>query len=127
MMKSPQQAIEAAVAAIQDRPLTAAMASREEVTLSSTSAAESSQPDLLVQDRFKAADLANSAPSIVKKQSTATGTPDVGILSKNFLKNKGREQPVDKQFAIHRKKRAAAVDVDVGILGNGRRQQASRT
>jgi hypothetical protein len=48
--------------------------------------------------------------------------PDVGILSKDFLKTKGREQTVDKQFAIHQKKRAA-VDVDVGILSNGRRQQ----
>jgi hypothetical protein len=42
------------------------------------------------------------------------------------LKNKGQaEKSVDKKFAIHRKKRAAA-DVDVGILGNRRRQQASR-
>ena len=54
------------------------------------------------------------------------GAPDIGILSKEFFsKNKGREQPVDKKFTIHRKQRAA-VDVDVGILSNGRRQQASR-
>ncbi len=58
------------------------------------------------------------------KSSTAAVKPDVGILSKDFLKNKGKEkQHVDKQFTIHRKKRAAAADVDVGILGNGRRQQ----
>ncbi len=36
------------------------------------------------------------------KSSTAAMKPDVGILSKDFLKNKGREQPLDKQFAIHR-------------------------
>src|SRR6056300_1713324 len=110
MMKSQQQVIEAAVAAIQDdRPLAAALASPEEVTFSSTSAAKISQPDLLVQDQFEAADLANSALSIVKKQSTATGTPDVGILSKDFLKNKGKgkQKPFDRQFAMHRKKRAA--------------------
>ena len=41
------------------------------------------------------------------------------------MNNKGREQSIDKQLAIYRKKRAAA-DVDVGILGNGRRRQASR-
>jgi len=36
------------------------------------------------------------------------GAPDVGILSKEFFsKNKGREQPVDKKFTIHRKQRAA--------------------
>ena len=41
--------------------------------------------------------------------------PDIGILSKDFLKSKGREQQqVDKQFAIHRKKLAAAVDVEEG-------------
>jgi hypothetical protein len=126
MKSSQQQAIEAGVAAAtQDgRPLAAALASPEEVTLSSASAAESSRPQLLVQDQFKAAGLTNSAPSsMVKKHSTATGTPDIGILSKDFLKNKGRMQPIDKQFAIHRKKRAAAVDVDVGILSNGRRRQ----
>jgi hypothetical protein len=116
-MKSSQQALEATVAATQDgRPLAAAMASPG-VTLSSTSAAESSRPQLLVQDQFKAADLANSV------SATTKGTPDVGILSKDFLRNKGRMQPIDKQFAIHRKKRAAAADVDVGILSNGRRQQ----
>jgi hypothetical protein len=76
-----------------------------------------------VQDQFQAAaGLANSV------SATTKGTPDVGILSKDFFKTKGREPPVDRQFAIHRKKRAAAVDVDVGILGNGngrRRQQTS--
>ncbi len=54
------------------------------------------------------------------KSSTAAMKPDVGILSKDFLKNKGREQPADKHFAIHRKK-GAAEDVDVGILSNKRR------
>jgi predicted transcriptional regulator len=70
-----------------------------------------------------AADLANSAPSsAIKKQSIVKETPDVGILSKDFLKNKGQEElSVDKKFTIHRKKRAASVDV--GILGNGRQQQ----
>ena len=113
-----QQAIEAAAAAAtQEHQLAAAL---------------ESQPQLLVQDQFKvkAAHLANSAPSsIVKKQSTATGTPDVGILSKNYRKNIDKEkQPVDKKFAIHRKKRAVEVDVDVGILdqrrqGGGQWQQ----
>ena len=56
------------------------------------------------------------------KSSTAAMKPDVGILSKEFS-TKGREQPIDKQFAIHRKERAVAADVDVGILSNGRRQQ----
>ena len=56
------------------------------------------------------------------KSSTAAMKPDVGILSKEFS-TKGREQPIGKQFAIHRKKLAAAADDDVGILGNGRRQQ----
>src|SRR6056300_99020 len=71
--------------------------------------------DGIKQDQT-AADLAES------DLSTATGTPDVGILSNDFMKNKGKEkQPVDKQFAIHRKKRAA-VDVDVGILSNRMRQ-----
>jgi hypothetical protein len=123
-MKSSQQALEATVAATQDRPLAAtALASPEEVTLSS--AVESSQPDLLVQDQT-AVDLANSVPSIIKKHSTAVMKPDIGILGKDFLKNKGREQPIDKKFAIHRrKKKAGAVDVDVGILSNGRRRQAS--
>ncbi len=79
--------------------------------------------DGIKQDQT-AADLTNSAPSsIVKKQSTTVMKPDIGILSKDFLKNKGREQPTDKQFAIHRKKRAAAVDVDVGILDKRRRRQ----
>ncbi len=64
----------------------------------------------------------NSAPSIVKQQPTAAMKPDVGILSKDLSRNKGREQPVDQQFAIHRKKQAT-VDVDVGILSNGRRMQ----
>src|SRR6056300_305336 len=50
------------------------------------------------------------------KYSDTLMKPDVGILSKKFLKNKRqKEQPVDKQFEIHRKKRVA-VDVDVGIL-----------
>jgi hypothetical protein len=53
------------------------------------------------------------------KSSTAVMKPDVGILNKEFSM-KGREQPVVKQFAIHRKKQAVAADVDVGILGNGR-------
>jgi hypothetical protein len=65
--------------------------------------------------------IANSAPSIVQAQSTAVMKPDIGILSKDFLKSKGREPPIGKQFAIHQKKRAAAVDVDVGILSNKRR------
>jgi hypothetical protein len=57
------------------------------------------------------------------KYSDKLMKPDIGILSKDFLKNKGRE-PLKKQFAIRRKKRAAAVDVDVGILSStGRRQQ----
>ena len=60
------------------------------------------------------------------KSSTAAMKPDVGILSKDFLKNKGREQPLDKQFAIHRKKQAAAGDVDVGILSNVRRNGDQR-
>ena len=77
--------------------------------------------DDIKQDQT-AADLTNSAPSIVKQQSTALMKPDIGILSKDFLKNKGREQPVDKQFTIHRKKRASAADVDVGILSNGRQK-----
>ncbi len=55
------------------------------------------------------------------KSSIAVMKPDVGILSKDFLKNKGREQPIDKQFAIHRKKQVAAADVDVGILSDGRK------
>jgi hypothetical protein len=76
--------------------------------------------DGIKQDQT-AAELANSAPSsIVKKQSTAAMKPDIGILSKDFLKNKGQgEQPVDKQFAVHQKKLAAG-DVDVGILSNKR-------
>ena len=53
------------------------------------------------------------------KSSTAAMKPDVGILSKEFS-TKGREQPIGKQFVIHQKKRAAAADVDVGILSDGR-------
>jgi hypothetical protein len=48
--------------------------------------------------------------------------PDIGILGRDFLTNKGREQPVDMKFTIHRKELAAAVDVDVGILDRRRRQ-----
>jgi hypothetical protein len=59
-----------------------------------------------------------------RSSSTAAMKPDVGILSKDFLKNKGRET-VGKQFAIHRKKRAVAVDVDVGILRRRNQQQIS--
>ena len=70
--------------------------------------------------------IANSAPSIVQTQSTVKGAPDIGILSKDFLKNKGRERPpVDEQFEIHRKKRAAA-DVDVGILSKRRWREGQR-
>ncbi len=55
------------------------------------------------------------------KYSDTQMKPDIGILSKDFTKTKGREQSVDKQFAIHRKKRVAAkVDVDVGILDQRR-------
>jgi hypothetical protein len=53
------------------------------------------------------------------KSSTAAMKPDVGILSKEFS-TKGREQPVDKRFTIHRKKRAVTDFVDVGILSNVR-------
>src|SRR6056300_714432 len=52
------------------------------------------------------------------KYSDTLMKPDIGILSKDFLKNKGRERPPVEQFEIHRKKRAAAADVDVGILSN---------
>ena len=70
---------------------------------------------------------ATSASIFKRKRSMVKGSPDVGILSKDFFKKNGQEeQSVDKQFVIHRKKRAVAVDVDVGILSNGRRQQASR-
>jgi hypothetical protein len=63
-----------------------------------------------------AADLANSPPS----SSTALMKLDIGILSRDFLKSKGREQSVDKQFTIHRKKRAVTDFVDVGILDQRR-------
>jgi hypothetical protein len=63
--------------------------------------------------------IANSAPSIVQAQSTVKGAPDIGILSKDFMKDKGQET-VGKQFAIHRKERASAADVDVGILDKQR-------
>src|SRR6056300_81445 len=99
----------AAAAAIQD-DLPLELANQEVVTfLSSTAAAaERSQVPIILS-------------------MVVEGAPDVGILSKKFLENKGEEKkPVGKKFAIHRKKRAAAVDVDVGILSNGRRRHGGQ-
>ena len=105
--------------------LSVAAAANQEVTFFS-SAAKSRQSHhlLLQQNRFEdTTDIANSLSIAERKQSMVEGAPDVGILSKDFLKNKGQEeQSAEKQYAIHRKKQAVA-DVDVGILSNGRRQQ----
>jgi len=46
----------------------------------------------------------------------------INSIGASTLAAKGREHPVDKKFAIHRKKRAVA-DVDVGILSNRRRHR----
>ncbi len=122
-MKAPRQQQHATSSSLS----TAATANQEKTFFSS--AAESSQPQLLQQNRLgDTTDIANSLSIAKRKQSMVEGAPDVGILSKDFLKNKGQEEQsiIEKKFAIHRKKRAAAVDVDVGILSNGRRRQASR-
>jgi len=69
------------------------------------------------QDQFfDVAGLATSTSSVIKQQSTATETPDIGILGNNFVQKNSRER-IDKQFTIHRKKKLqATADVDVGIL-----------
>jgi hypothetical protein len=121
-MKSQREVVTegaTAAAAAHDHPLATTLANQEVTFLSS--AAKSSQP---YQDKATV-DLANLASIAKRKLSMVEGKPDIGILSKHFMNNKGREQSIDKQLAIYRKKRAAA-DVDVGILGNGRRRQASR-
>ena len=67
---------------------------------------------------FDVAGVATSTSSVIKQRSTATETPDIGILGKNYVQRSSSEQRIVKHFTVYRKKKKlqATADVDVGIL-----------